>query len=145
MSEEVDDGAGYEIIDPLNTTNHTVIDRAAGIVIDAVGNPPQNIVKRTALLTMAWEGISILPSGAVIGGDELWPGSNPPEAAGRDADGGAIYKFIPATPWAGGGSISNLNESPLIAGACMRCKCPAAIACSNMARAARSATPPVYR
>jgi hypothetical protein len=50
VPEEVDDGAGYEIIDPLNTTNHTVIDRAAGIVIDAVGNPPQNIVKRTALL-----------------------------------------------------------------------------------------------
>jgi hypothetical protein len=60
---------------------------------------------------MAWEGVAVLPSGVVIAGDELRPGTGT-----ADVDGGAIFKFIPAAPRTTTGPISSLTESPLAAG-----------------------------
>jgi hypothetical protein len=60
---------------------------------------------------MAWEGLTVLENGVVIGGDELRPGS-----WGPDTDGGAIYKFVPAAPRTSTTQISSLADSPLAAG-----------------------------
>lgn len=105
-TEETDDGGAYEILNPLTTTEQTVLDRATGSVSD-----PGNIAKRTALPIMAWEGLIVLPSGVVIGGDELRPGTGI-----ADSDGGAIFKFIPTTLHTASGPISNLGDSPLVSG-----------------------------
>lgn len=105
-TEERADGGAYEILDPLSVTDQSFLDRATGTLTD-----PNHIVKRTALPTIAWEGIAILPSGVVIAGDELRPGTAAPGAAG-----GTIYKFIPTAPYTGGAPISDLKQSPLAAG-----------------------------
>lgn len=105
-TEETTDGGAYEILSPLGITEQTVIDRASGAVTD-----PANIAKRAALPTMAWEGIAVLPTGVVIAGDELRPGTG-----GADRDGGAIFKFVPAMPRLVAGPIGDLSESPLTAG-----------------------------
>jgi hypothetical protein len=111
VTEEADDGAAYEVIDPLNVSNHTVVSRAAGNIVDANGNPSTKVVKRSALPTLAWEGIGVLPNGVVYAGDEERPGSG-----GFNADGGALFKFLPQNPRTVTGPIANLNESPLAAG-----------------------------
>ena len=105
-TEETGDGAAYEILDPLNVTEQSVLNRATGQVSD-----PSRIVKRTALPIMAWEGLEVLPSGVVIGGDELRPGTGT-----ANSDGGALFKFVPATPRVSSGLITNLSQSPLSAG-----------------------------
>jgi secreted PhoX family phosphatase len=105
-TEENDDGGAYEILDPLHVSNQTVVDRATGATTDSA-----HVVKRTALPVIAWEGIAILPSGVIIAGDELRPGTDVP-----DSDGGAIFKFVPLTPHAGSGAIATLNDSPLNSG-----------------------------
>lgn len=105
-TEERSDGGAYEILDPLNVSNQTVLDRTSGAVTDSA-----RIAKRNALPTMAWEGLAILPTGVVIAGDELRPGTP------ADADGGAIFKFVPQTPRTGNDKIENLADSPLAAGA----------------------------
>ncbi len=110
-TEEEDDGGAYEILNPLATTDYAVQDRASGQIVDAGGvTDMDEIAKRTALPTIAWEGLEVLPSGVVIGGDELRPGSG-----GADRDGGAMFKFVPAAPH-GGGPIASLGASPLMAG-----------------------------
>jgi len=116
-TEENDFGNAYEIIDPLNVTNQTIVDRVNGTVVDENGLPSMKIVKRPALGTFAWEGIAILPSGIVYAGDELRPGE-PFAGAGNgpDGDGGAIFKFIPANPRTATGPIGQLSESPFVAG-----------------------------
>lgn len=111
VTEERSDGGAYEILNPLATTNYTVQDRASGQIVDAAGvTDTDEIAKRPALPTMSWEGLEVLPSGVVIGGDELRPGT-----AADDVDGGAIFKFVPAVPH-GGGAIASLAASPLVAG-----------------------------
>jgi hypothetical protein len=105
-TEEKTDGGAYEILNPLSVSNQTVLDRATGAVTD-----PTNIVKRTALPAMAWEGLAVLPSGVVIAGDELRPGT-----AAADVDGGAIFKFVPQTPRTGNDKIAALADSPLAFG-----------------------------
>jgi len=105
-TEETGDGAAYEILDPLAVSEQSVIDRNTGVTTD-----PLHIQKRGALPIMAWEGLEVLPSGVVIGGDELRPGDS-----GRDTDGGALFKFVPAEPRSGPGPIIDLNDSPLVAG-----------------------------
>ncbi|MDT8387828.1 MAG: hypothetical protein RQ736_09950 [Thiogranum sp.] len=117
-TEETADGRAYEIIDPLNTTGHWIADRSTGDVRDALDslNPSSKIVQRQALPTMAWEGLIVLPSGVVIAGDELRPGSYTDDFGTRDTDGGAIFKFIPATPRVDNSTISDLNDSPLVSG-----------------------------
>lgn len=105
FTEEDDAGGAYEVLDPLTTTEVVISDRAAGTTSD-----PAHVVRRMALPTMAWEGIAVLPDGVVYGGDELRPGT-----ANPDADGGSMFKFVPATPYAGG-MITALDASPYAAG-----------------------------
>lgn len=111
-TEETSDGGAYEILNPLRTTNYTIQDRAIGAIIDENGMPSTNeVAKRSALPTMAWEGLAVLGSGVVIAGDELRPGTDTP-----DVDGGALFKFIPAVPRVSQKPIANLTESSLAAG-----------------------------
>jgi hypothetical protein len=105
VGEEVADGAVYEILDPVSVTEAVITDRVSGSVSDS------RVVKRPALGLRAWEGIGLLPSGVMYMGDELRPGD-----AGADRDGGAIYKFVPQTPFAGSSPISDLSQSPLAFG-----------------------------
>ena len=105
FTEENDDGGIYEMIDVLAVDNVAIIDRATGEMSDGA-----RVVKRTALPMMAWEGLVVTAQGLVFGGDELRPGT-----ANPDADGGSIFKFIPATPFSGG-MIDTLDASPLAAG-----------------------------
>jgi hypothetical protein len=115
VTEEEDDGGAYEILTPLATTNYTVENRATGTIIDAGGTPDSGeIAKRPALPVIAWEGLWISPEGVVIAGDEERPGSTDPgSGTATDADGGAIFKFIPTQSYLGGGPITDLDDSPL--------------------------------
>lgn len=106
-TEETDDGGFYEIIDPLNTTENTVADRALGTIS---GPTASNIVKRIAMPIIAWEGLDITQEGVVYAGDEERPGTG-----GPDADGGSIFKFVPSTPW-NGLPVTDLGQSPLAVG-----------------------------
>lgn len=118
VTEETDDGGAYEILDPLATTNHTVKDRATGEIVDEAGATVTSpITKRSALPTIAWEGLDLTRDGVVYAGDEERPGSTG-EAGGsaNDRDGGAIFKFVPATAWSGA-PLTSLAQSPLLAGA----------------------------
>jgi hypothetical protein len=98
-------GRFFEMIDPLNTTD---------VEIDALGTPtggtnPSNIVMRTALGNLSFEGIGVLPNGVVYFGDEKRPDDG--------NAGGSYFKFIPSTlrnPNAG--PVANLAASPLTAG-----------------------------
>ena len=113
VTEERSDGGAYEILNPLATTELTLTARGANNFVDTNGNPVLGqAAYRGALPTMAWEGIAVLPSGVVIAGDELRPGTG-----GADRDGGAIFKFVPSAPRAASaGLVNNLNQSPLAAG-----------------------------
>ena len=105
FTEEDDAGGAYEILNPLAIGDAVVItDRATGATSDGAA-----VVRRMAMPTMAWEGIGLMASGVVYGGDELRPGTDTP-----NADGGAIFKFVPATMAAG--MISSLEASPFAAG-----------------------------
>lgn len=106
VGEETTSGGAYEILDPQTTTNVTVTDRTTGAVTD-----PTKVAKRPALPTLAWEGIVILGNGITYLGDELRPGTGT-----ANADGGAIFKFVPTTLWAGGAPITDLANSPFAAG-----------------------------
>ncbi len=109
-TEETDDGIAVEIMNPLSVTEQTMLDRGApGMPADVTD--PANIAKRYTMPTIAWEGLTVLPTGVVIGGDEERPGS-----AGPDADGGAIFKFVPAVPRLDDSQITDLTQSPLVSG-----------------------------
>ena len=114
-TEETSDGAAYEIMDPLSLENVVILDRGTGETSD-----PDHVVKRTALPTMAWEGLTITAEGVVIGGDELRPGTD-----ADDADGGAIFKFIPSAPAMMNMMAESLDDSPFVAGTtyAMRVNC----------------------
>jgi secreted PhoX family phosphatase len=68
------------------------------------------VKKQKAMPVVAYEGIGITDKGVVFLGDELRPGTGT-----KDKDGGAIFKFVPATPYLGG-AISSLDLSPFSAG-----------------------------
>lgn len=111
-TEERDDGGAYEILNPLATTEVTLTQRGTNNFIDQNGVAVVGkAAYRGMLPTLAWEGLAVLPSGVVIFGDEERPGTG-----GVDADGGAIFKFVPQVPYTGSGQISNLAQSPLISG-----------------------------
>ncbi len=116
-TEETDDGGAYELLTPLATTNYTVKDRATGEIVDAAGaTDTDEIVKRGALPVIAWEGLDLTPEGVVYAGDEERPGSTADGGGStNDRDGGAIFKFVPATPWTGG-PVTSLAQSPLASG-----------------------------
>ncbi len=103
-----EDGTGriYEILDPLATTNVTVLDRAAGTV-----SAPDKVAQRSAMPIIAWEGMEILGNGVVYGGDELRPGGASPGSPG-----GSIYKFIPDALYVAGTPVTALAASPLASG-----------------------------
>jgi len=97
-------GQLIEIIHPLETTD-VVFDRVAGTA--SGGSGAANVVNRRALGRLSFEGLALYPNGVLYYGDENRPGNGTP--------GGAYFKFIPTTPWAGG-AISNLAQSPLSRG-----------------------------
>src|SRR5690349_18114673 len=74
----------YELINPLATTGVT-LDRASGTFSGGIG--AQNLVVRTALGRLSFEGLAVYDSGVVYYGDELRPGGGNP--------GGSIFKFVP--------------------------------------------------
>ena len=91
----------YEMIDPLAVTGAT-IDRTTGVT----SSPTSAAWTRSGFLS--FEGLGILPNGVTYYGDEL--------SANGGAAGGAYYKFVPTTPWAGGAPITSLDRSPLASG-----------------------------
>ncbi len=97
-------GAMYELIDPLNVVGAS-INHVTGVTAAPYAN---NIQRVNALGFLSFEGLAILPNGVTYYGDELAPSNGTP--------GGAYYKFVPDTPWAGGGAISSLSQSPYNAG-----------------------------
>ncbi len=106
FTEERDHGGAYEILNPLAMSGAvTVLNGDTGETSDSAA-----VVRRPALPVMRWEGTAILESGVIYGGDELRPGTAAP-----NADGGAMFKFIPETPFAGE-AIARLEDSPFVAG-----------------------------
>src|SRR5262249_32250723 len=55
----------------------------------------------------SFEGIAVYPNGVMYYGDENRPATG--------TAGGAYFKFVPTTPWAGG-TLSDLSQSPLASG-----------------------------
>jgi len=104
VGEEATDGWLIEIINPLQTTGVT-FNRATGTASGGTG--AANVIGRTALGHLAFEGLGLYPNGVLYYGDENRPLNGNP--------GGAYFKFIPTTPWAGG-VITNLSQSPLTSG-----------------------------
>ncbi|MFY9973976.1 MAG: hypothetical protein WAK53_06965 [Chromatiaceae bacterium] len=119
------DGGAYEILHPLRTTGHWIADRGGqggeADIRDGIGSEKKSktIVKRAALAAQSWEGLEVLDNGVVIGGDELRPS--------LDADGGAVFRFVPETFYACEGApvrpgqlcentIKKLEDSPFVAG-----------------------------
>jgi uncharacterized protein DUF839 len=105
VGEEVG-GTGWlmEIINPLATTN-VFFDRNAGTFFGGIGTT--NIATRPAVGRLAFEGLALYPNGVLYYGDENRPATG--------TAGGAYFKFIPTSPWAGG-TVSSLSQSPLVAG-----------------------------
>jgi hypothetical protein len=115
-TEESSDGGLYELrlpADPAAWAELTVRDRAAGRIEMAAGGPAADMVKRTALPVMAWEGLEVLPSGVVYGGDEWGPFT---DGQGKTWRGGGLFKFLPARPREGGAPLVRLADSPLAQG-----------------------------
>jgi hypothetical protein len=99
--EAGDTGAMYELIDPLSVEGAT-INRTTG-----VSSSPK--IRRVGALGFnSFEGLAILPNGVTYYGNEL--------SANAGAAGGAYYKFVPTTPWAGGAAITSLDQSPYSSG-----------------------------
>ena len=94
-------GAMYELIDPLTVVGAT-INNATGVT-----STPK-IRRVNALGFLSYEGLGILPNGVTYYGDEL--------SSSNGAAGGAYYKFVPTTPWAGGPPITSLDQSPYASG-----------------------------
>jgi hypothetical protein len=97
-------GAMYELTDPLAVVGAS-IDNVTGLAAAPYAN---NIQRVNALGFLSFEGLAILPNGVTYYGDELGPSNGTP--------GGAYYKFVPDTPWAGSGAISSLSQSPYNSG-----------------------------
>jgi hypothetical protein len=99
--ESGDDGAMYELIDPLSVEGAT-IDRTTGM------SSSPKIRRLNALGFTSFEGLAILPSGVTYYGNEL--------SANGGAAAGAYFKFVPSTPWGGGAPITSLDQSPYASG-----------------------------
>jgi len=102
--ENGSNGRIFEILDPLHTSNVNVT--GAGLLTASSDNEHVRYIE--ALGQLSFEGISVLPNGVTLYQDERRPGTTTP--------GGAYYKFIPTTLWAGGAPITDLNNSPLASG-----------------------------
>lgn len=89
--EDGTEGRTYELIDPLHTTGVT-LDRDTGVFSGGVG--ADNLVTRTALGQMAFEGYGILPNGVTYA-DPDDSGLGPKNGGPGDS----YFKFIPDTLW----------------------------------------------
>jgi secreted PhoX family phosphatase len=96
-------GGLYELIDPVHITGPVTVNNVTGVTSD-----PLHVVKRRAVGSLSFESFAIKPDGTMIYGDELAP------SGGRN--GGAIYKFVPAIAFQGGGPITVPAQSPLASG-----------------------------
>jgi hypothetical protein len=105
VGEEAADGWIIEIINPLQVTGVT-FSRATGTASGGTG--AANVIGRTAVGHLAFEGIALYPNGVMYYGDENRPLNGTP--------GGAFFKFIPTTLWGGGAPITSLSQSPLVGG-----------------------------
>ncbi len=101
--ENGSNGRMFEILDPLNTTDVLVSGIGAATTTDS-----PNVRYIAPLGQLSFEGISVLPNGVTYYQDENRPG--------KGNGGGGYFKFIPNTLWKGGPAITDLNNSPLIAG-----------------------------
>jgi secreted PhoX family phosphatase len=111
VTEERDDGGLYEILNPLTTTELTLVTRGASDTIDSTGATVTGQVEyRGALGNLAWEGLELNKQGVVYYGDEERPGTG-----GANADGGSLFKFVPSVPW-NGQAVTDLSKSPLVDG-----------------------------
>ena len=112
-TENAPDGRVYELLDPLQITGHWLANRASGQIREAIDSPVAStqIVQRVSLPTMSWESLIALPSGVVIGSEELAPGG-----LGPGSNGGSIFKFAPDQPRTIQEPIVDLSESPLTSG-----------------------------
>lgn len=135
FGEEAGSGGGvYELVDPLHTTGVT-LNRAAHTASGGVG--AGNIAYRGALGNLSFEGLALFGNGVTYYGDENRPSSG--------NAGGAIYKFVPSTPWSGG-SCRNWTSRRSWPGRCTACVSvtkPAAT--STTARDQRRASAPGCR
>ncbi|CAA9892147.1 conserved exported hypothetical protein [Candidatus Methylobacter favarea] len=110
-TEEADDGGLYEILNPMTASELTLVARGTSDTIDSTGHAVTGQVEyRGAVGKLAWEGLDITHEGVVYYGDEERPGSG-----GPDADGGSLFKFVPAALW-DGTPVRRLDQSPLAAG-----------------------------
>jgi hypothetical protein len=97
-------GRTYELIDPIHTTD-VHLDRTTGVFSGGTG--AQNLVTRTSLGTMAFEGYGILDDGTTyMDGDDSGLG---PKNGGP---GNSFFKFIPDHPFTGTSPITDLSQSP---------------------------------
>ena len=105
VGEEAGNTGGlYEIINPLSiNTPINVSNRATGANTDML-----HLAKRQAVGSLSFESLAVEDDGTMIYGDELAP-------SGGNA-GGGIYKFVPAIPFSGGGTITVPAQSPLATG-----------------------------
>jgi hypothetical protein len=101
-------GRLIEIANPLATTG-VLFDRATGVASDGPGGSgAANVVARSALGRLAFEGIALYDDGVTYYGDENRPSTG--------KAGGAFFKFVPSHPWTGGAPITDLAQSPLADG-----------------------------
>lgn len=93
--ENGSNGRMFEILDPLTTTGVTVSGSGAGTTT----SDPTHVAVRPALGQLSFEGVAIYTNGVTYYGDENRPFNGNP--------GGAYFKFIPTTLWAGGAPITD--------------------------------------
>ena len=98
-------GQLIEIFDPMHTTD-VIYDRNTGVASSGAG--AANVVQRLAPGRTSFEGVAILSNGVMYYGDENRPSEG--------TAGGAYFKFVPSTPYAGGAPITDPTASPLAAG-----------------------------
>ncbi|HET8525260.1 MAG TPA: hypothetical protein VFM81_01330 [Actinomycetota bacterium] len=110
--EDGPSGQLFELIDPLDTTGVAITGGTPTCT-----SPPAapgctgagNIVERTAVGNLSFEGIGFTPNGVMYYPDELRPSTG--------TAGGAYFKFIPTTLWdPADDPITSLADSPLTAG-----------------------------
>jgi secreted PhoX family phosphatase len=96
-------GRLFEILDPLTTTGVTI--SGSGGATTTTDTAHVRFV--SAVGTLSWEGLAVLPNGVMYSTDESRPVGAP---------GGSVFKFIPNNLWTGGAPITSLDNSPFNAG-----------------------------
>lgn len=97
-------GRLFEILDPQTTSNVTI----SGSGLATTSSDTAHVRFVSAVGTLSWEGLALLPNGVLYSTDESRPGNG--------IAGGSVFKFIPTNLWTGGAPITDLANSPLTAG-----------------------------